>query len=575
MKLLLKLSLRNLVRQKKRNIFLGISIGFGMMILVIATSFSNGMVDVLFNDVVTYVSGHLVVKGMSGSTLNRFLISDRFMVEEIINQSIDDKDLVSIDEELFAYVRAVGNNTIEDVNIVGVNFKTEEQQQLFNEYFTIINGNFDNFLSEDINYPVIISAQKAKALNVSVNDSIRVRLPMVTGQIQAVALTVVAIARPNNTFMDIAVFLDNEKARDLFGYQSWESASLQIFLRDPKVNAKKYADILHENLKPGLISIKGNIANDQVQLLAYNNDAKSKDTLLSNINIISGDVETALSEKGVLLSKDVADKLNLNVGDEFYYSYDSKYSGEHQESFTLNAIYDSDTELAKDVLLVNGEGIFNTYYRFVPKEDYWNYIEEDSSMYNALAKEWKLLERSSNNQELQQKYIEESRIKTNQKRIDVSTMYEGASSILTIEEVLNLITMIVILILFLIILIGVINTLRMSIKERTPEIGTIRAIGLQKNDVKKIFVLETLFLTLISSIAGILLAIIVLQILGGLEFELNNFLSMILKNKRLNFIIDLKQIITNLMLILFISGITAYFPAKYAAKLPVVEALRN
>ena len=46
-------------------------------------------------------------------------------------------------------------------------------------------------------------------------------------------------------------------------------------------------------------------------------------------------------------------------------------------------------------------------------------------------------------------------------------MYEGASDILKLEGVLNSITFIAVLLLFFIILVGVINTLRMTIKERT------------------------------------------------------------------------------------------------------------
>ena len=66
-----------------------------------------------------------------------------------------------------------------------------------------------------------------------------------------------------------------------------------------------------------------------------------------------------------------------------------------------------------------------------------------------------------------------------------------ASEVLKLEQVLNLITIIAVLILFFIILIGVVNTLRMTIRERTREIGTIRAIGMQKKDVRNVFILES------------------------------------------------------------------------------------
>ena len=86
--------------------------------------------------------------------------------------------------------------------------------------------------------------------------------------------------------------------------------------------------------------------------------------------------------------------------------------------------------------------------------------------------------------------------------VDVESMYEMASDVLKLEGALNLITFGAVLVLFFIILIGVINTLRMTIRERTREIGTVRAIGMQKKDVRNSFILETMFLGLFSAIAG-------------------------------------------------------------------------
>ena len=77
--------------------------------------------------------------------------------------------------------------------------------------------------------------------------------------------------------------------------------------------------------------------------------------------------------------------------------------------------------------------------------------------------------------------------------VSVQSMYETASAVLNVEFALNLITLAAGLILFCIILIGVVNTLRMTIRERTREIGTMRAIGMQKKDVLSMFLLETDF----------------------------------------------------------------------------------
>lgn len=575
MGLIFRLSLRNLLRQKRRNLFLGIGIAFGMMILVIASSFSHGLVDVLINDVVSYAFGHLVVQGSPGGSMSHTMISDKARIEEIVRETIKKEDLINMEENLGMFGRGIGNGEADNVVVVGVNTTSaEEQTEFFEEFFTLVAGNYADYFSSEIKYPIIISQQKAESLNVGVNDVVRVRLPMVTGQIQAAKLRVVAVANSNNSFMDIVLFMEANRVKELLGYKPWQSASLQLTLKNPKQTAKKYADLLHQKLEAKLLSIIGSVEGTKTQLLAFKNDEQAKQQLKQQIKIISGSSKAAFAKDGVLMSADLAQKLDVQVGSKFDYQYQTKYRGEYKIDFLIDAIYKSDTKLNNNIVLVNGEKIYDTYHNYIPQNSNREYITKEDALFNILATEWRLLERSKDNQSLQKKYKEARKLKTDQIFFDLVTMYEGASDILKLEGVLNLITLIAVLILFLIILVGVINTLRMTIKERTKEIGTIRAIGMQKNDIRNVFILETLLLTIISCILGIILGLLVMQVLGTLEFEVDNALSMILKDGHLNFKLNFVSIAVNFVLILLIAALTAYFPAKRAANLTVVEALR-
>ena len=55
-----------------------------------------------------------------------------------------------------------------------------------------------------------------------------------------------------------------------------------------------------------------------------------------------------------------------------------------------------------------------------------------------------------------------------------------------------------------IIVIGIMNTMWIAIRERTREIGTLRAIGMQRRGVLRMFLLESLMLGLFGTIAGAL-----------------------------------------------------------------------
>lgn len=575
MGVLLKLSLRNLLRQKKRNILLGLGIAFGMMIIVIANSFSHGMVDVLIEDVVTYAFGHIVVDSRIGSS-GYHMIRDKRRIEWLIKNTIKPEDLRSLNENPEIICRAVGNGAAGNIAITTIPMNgAGESAKVFNNLFTLVAGSYHDYFSKRIEYPVIISQSKAKSLNVKVHDVIRARVSMVTGQIQEAKLTVIAIAKVNNSFMNIALFMDGQRVKKLLGYKPWEASGLTIILREPQKNANQYAELLQRKLKPGIISIEGKLESEPCRILAFQNNASAQASLVKMIRITQGDRERSFGKKGVLLSNDLAQVLNVKPGDELTYRYTTKYRGNYEEKFKINAIYDSGTKLGHAVMLVNEERIHDTFDRFLPAQSQSADIAADDPLVKTLATEWKLLKRSANSDELEKKNRQERRIKTDQAKMDVITMYEGASDVLQLEDVMNLITIIAVMVLFFIISIGVINTLRMTIKERTREIGTIRAVGMQKRDVRNMFILETLQLTAFSCLAGLVLGIIIILITGAINFDINNSLSMILRGKHLYFKINPLGLISNFMLIMLFAGVTAYFPASRAAKLSAVEALRH
>ena len=50
--------------------------------------------------------------------------------------------------------------------------------------------------------------------------------------------------------------------------------------------------------------------------------------------------------------------------------------------------------------------------------------------------------------------------------------------------------------------VGVVNAMLMSVRERTREIGTMRALGMRRSRVVRLFVLEGLALGVVSALAG-------------------------------------------------------------------------
>jgi putative ABC transport system permease protein len=159
--------------------------------------------------------------------------------------------------------------------------------------------------------------------------------------------------------------------------------------------------------------------------------------------------------------------------------------------------------------------------------------------------------------------------------VEVNTMYELASGVLKMEQVLDMITMIAVMVLFFIILIGVVNTLRMTIRERTREIGTVRAIGMQRGDVRWSFVLEVVLLAFFASLVGLGVGFLAMKLFSLPTIDSDSMFTMFLLDKHLYFLPTVMDVVKNLGIILFIAFVTSFFPANRAAKMSVADALRH
>lgn len=157
----------------------------------------------------------------------------------------------------------------------------------------------------------------------------------------------------------------------------------------------------------------------------------------------------------------------------------------------------------------------------------------------------------------------------------VMSINDTVSFIEDIVNVVNFISFIILLVLFLIIMVGISNTFRMIMFERIKEIGTMRALGMQQKQVKKLFLSEASFLSLGGTIAGWILAGIFMFCFSLINFGTDSVLSLFLKKGHFSFQFQLVSMLGHCALVLVLTVLAAHFPAKKAAKLPPAEALRT
>jgi putative ABC transport system permease protein len=122
-----------------------------------------------------------------------------------------------------------------------------------------------------------------------------------------------------------------------------------------------------------------------------------------------------------------------------------------------------------------------------------------------------------------------------------------------------------------VVVMSVANSMGMTVVERTREIGTLRAIGLKQWGVVKLFTAESLMLTLIGCITGLLLTF-------GVRYGINiAHISYTPPNSPsavpLLVDVDFGRTMFTFMLMLVVGTLAAYWPARRAAKQAIIDAL--
>jgi putative ABC transport system permease protein len=110
-------------------------------------------------------------------------------------------------------------------------------------------------------------------------------------------------------------------------------------------------------------------------------------------------------------------------------------------------------------------------------------------------------------------------------------------------------------------LFGIVNTLVLTVFERTRELGMLRAIGMTRRQVRRMIRHESVITSLIGGVLGILLGIV----LGGL---------LVARVEFIEFSLPTTQIVIFAVLTIVVGMIAAIFPARRAAKLNPLEALQ-
>lgn len=147
-----------------------------------------------------------------------------------------------------------------------------------------------------------------------------------------------------------------------------------------------------------------------------------------------------------------------------------------------------------------------------------------------------------------------------------STMTEALDTLKTVTGAITLLLLAIVVVSLVVGGVGIMNIMYVIVSERTAEIGLRKAVGATYNQIMQQFLLESILITLIGGIAGTLIGVALswLIAVGATAYGL-----------AWQFIIPFKAFVVAFLFSVIFGVVFGLYPARRAAKLDPIEALRS
>lgn len=273
-------------------------------------------------------------------------------------------------------------------------------------------------------------------------------------------------------------------------------------------------------------------------------------------NVISNAIKEGnfLEENGVIVGKKLKDLFGLKLNDMCYLSVQTIYN-------------------TPNILVLPLVGVFETGFYDLDKGVVFLKLETANSLFdtvNSINKKVIFLRDINMTKDIFEKLKKEF---SNKYQVN-SWEYYG-QALLENEKGDSVFYIIFITILVFISISMIMSTMYISVFERTREIGTLRAIGWEKKDVFRLFIFESLWIGIIGSVAGLILGgipTLYLQYFGIEYSKMTEVISFpIFKIIARS---ELSDVVVAVMVGIISTYFGAFFPARKASKMVIVDCLR-
>lgn len=311
---------------------------------------------------------------------------------------------------------------------------------------------------------------------------------------------------------------------------------------------------------PGMVSISprisasGLLSNGESSTIFIGDAIAPKDlaTLSQGLEVNRAGVLSSDDETGIAVAKNLARALNLNKGDE-------------------GVIFGSTIEGQANAMDFRVQDVYDT----------GNAATNDKAVVMAISLARQLLDTQGadrmtvllNDKDLTQEAAAQAADRLKQVGIaaEIKTWDELSSFYRQVRNLFNMIFIFIFTIVLIIVVMSIINTMSMVVIERTREIGTLRAIGMQRNLLLRMFSYEGLLLAIMGCLLGVALTTAVAMTINAIGFTYTPPNS----SSPVRLLIDLvPQILASVFagLCLF-SVVSSAIPARKAANAVITDSL--
>lgn len=299
----------------------------------------------------------------------------------------------------------------------------------------------------------------------------------------------------------------------------------------------------------GIVSVRDESAG--VQIMGIVPESEANDPYRDGI--VSGEFITADDREGILIGLPLADSLNLKAGDSINLLINTSDGDVDEQQFTIRGIFTTGTS-AWDKGIV-----------FLPlaKAQTFARAENHASMIFVLLKD--------------REQADEVAASIQGEGIKVKTWTEMNELLVMVEDFSNAYLAVINLIVLGVTATIIVNTLLMSVFERTREIGVLSAIGMKGRQVIALFLAEAFLLAVsgvgAGSLAGWALSAYFAKV--GVYFGDLGFGAEMLLEDRIYTYLTLDSAIALIVTAFLITILASLYPARMASRMEPVEALRG